>query len=447
MRRSGYASGMTLFTWLKHQSRPILLASLLCMAAGLLFAFWLLFHFVRPAPPRSVTIVTGAEGGAYALFAGRYAELLAREGIELVQRPSSGSVENLRRLKTEPDVDLGFVQGGIAFEPESEDLMLLGSMYVEPVWILHRRGKDLERLADLAGLRVAVGSPGSGTQLLALQLLASSGLPIDAPGLQSLDGSAAADALLAGRLDAAFIVAAPEAPAIHRLLSDPAIELLDLAHAEAYARRLPHLTTLTLPAGAIDLAAVRPARDIRMLGATANLVARAELHPAIVSLLLMAARDIHGQPGLFQRTREYPQLRSHELPPSPTARRFHETGPPLLQRYLPFWLAVLVDRLLVSLLPVLALMIPLMRITPALYAWRMRSRIYRWYGELKFLERDIANRFDPALAEDYLARLDRIEEQANRRKIPLAYTNELYTLREHIQLVRRNLLRRAGGEH
>jgi hypothetical protein len=356
-------------------------------------------------------------------------------------------VENLRRLKTEDGVDLGFIQAGIAYEPDSQDLMLLGTMYVEPVWIFHRNGAPITRLQELAGLRIAIGSPGSGTQLLALQLFAASGMPLDAAGLVPLDGHAAAEALLNGEIDAAVLVAAAEAPAVQRLLADPQIHLANLAHAEAYARRLPHLTALRLPAGALDLVNVRPAADVQLLGATATLVAHADLHPAIVSLLLMAARDIHGQPGLFQAAGEYPQLRGRELPPSPTARRFHDSGPPLLQRYLPFWLAVLVDRLLVSLLPVLALLIPLMRITPALYAWRMRSRIYRWYGELKFLERDIGREVDASRLDDYLARLDRIEEQANRRRIPLAFTNELYTLRVHIQLVRRNLLRRLHDDH
>ncbi|THF62464.1 TAXI family TRAP transporter solute-binding subunit [Pseudothauera rhizosphaerae] len=438
---------MTLITWLRHQSRPMLVLTLLGIFAGLFAAFWLLFHFVRPAPPRTVTIAAGTEGGAYAMFAERYRAALAREGIELVIRPTSGSVENLRLLKTDPAIDLGFVQSGIAVEPESEDLMSLGSMYVEPVWIFHRLGQTPTRLTELAGRRLAVGSPGSGTQLFALQLLAASGFAVDAKGLLALDDNAAAEALLAGDIDAAFIVAAPEAPVVQRLLERPEIGLVDLAQAPAFARRLPHLTPLTLPAGALDLAHVRPAHDVRLLGATAGLVARQDLHPAIVSLLLLAARDIHGRPGLFQHVGEYPQAGGRELPLSPTARRFHESGPPLLQRYLPFWLAVLVDRLLVSLLPVVALLIPLMRITPALYAWRMRSRIYRWYGELKFLESDIARHFEPQRTEDYFAHLDRIEEQANRRKVPLAFANELYTLREHIQLVRRSLLRKAQGGH
>ena len=432
--------------WPNTRSRALLLLTLLAMAAGLGIAFWLLFSVVRPAPPRTVTMVTGAPGGAYAYFAERYRAAFAREGIELVLRPSSGSVENLRRLKTEPEIEVGFIQSGIAYEPESEDLALVGSMYVEPVWLFHRLPEPLERLAQLAGRRVAVGSAGSGTQLLALQLLGLSGIAIDAEGLVALDGSTAAEALLAGTIDAAFVVAAPEAPAVAQLLDSPGIRLLDLAHADAYARRLPHLAPLRLPAGVLNLATLNPAGDVRLLGATASLVARADLHPAIVSLLLRAGREIHGGPGLFQQAGEYPALRTRDLPTHPAARRFFESGPPFLQRYLPFWLAVLVDRLLIALLPLVAILIPLMRLTPMVYAWRMRSRIYRWYGELKFLEREIHSPLDREQLANCLVRLDRIEEQANRKRVPLAFSNELYTLREHIQLVRRSLLHRASTE-
>ncbi|HEY5764072.1 MAG TPA: TAXI family TRAP transporter solute-binding subunit [Rhodocyclaceae bacterium] len=422
---------------------PLVLATL-AIAAGLALAAWLLFSFVRPAPPRVVTLVTGTPGGAYALFAERYRSALAREGIELRLLPSSGSVENLRRLKTEPDVDLGFVQSGIASEPESTDLAVLGSMYLEPVWIFHRSPRPLTRLTELQGKRVAVGAPGSGTQLLALQLLANTGISIGDPGLLALDEAEAAEALLAGRIDAAFLVAAPQAPAVEQLLGTPGIQLLDLAHAEAYARRFPHLAPITLPAGAIDLGLPNPTSDRRLLGATASLIARADLHPAIVNLLLQAAREVHGAPGLFQRAGEYPQqLSGRDLPVHPAAKRYFEYGPPFLQRYLPFWLAVLADRLLIALLPIVALAIPLFRIAPAIYAWRKRSRIYRWYGELKFLEADIHENFSADRLDAYLEDLERIEELANRRRVPLAFSNELYTLREHIQLVRRELMQRA----
>jgi TRAP transporter TAXI family solute receptor len=400
-------------------------------------AFWLVFHYVRPAPPRHITMVTGAPGGAYEYFGEKYRRALAKYGVEVALQPSSGSVENLRRIKTEAGIDLAFIQAGIADEPASEDLLTLGSMYVEPLWILYKGNRNLTRLTELQKLKVAIGAAGSGTQLFALQLLTATGIPIDSPRLQSMDARSSATALLEGTIDAAFLVAAPEAPVIQELLSHPEIRLLNLVHAEAYVRRFPHLTKHILPAGSLNLARPSPPRDVHLLASTATLVAKRDIHPAIVSLLLQAAREIHGPAGLLQRDGEFPALRDRGLPVSPVAQRFYESGPPLLQRYLPFWAAVIVERLIIAVLPLLAIILPVMRIAPALYTWRMRSRIYRWYGELKYLEGNVRAQADPARASEWLKNLDRIEERATRRRIPLSFANELYTLREHIQLVRR----------
>ena len=430
---------MSTLRWFKDQSGVVVAVTVVTGFAVLALSFWLLFSIVRPAPPRSVTMMTGTPAGGYAMFAERYRASLEREGIELVLRPSSGSVENLRALKTDSTVDLAFIQSGIAHEPDSTDLISLGSMYFEPAWIFHRLDAPLTRLAQLDGKRVAMGEPGSGTHLLALQMLAASGIPLNAEGLMTTGGEQATQALLDGRVDALFVISGAESPIVRTLLHAPGIELAELTHTPAYARRMPHLETVVLPAGSIDLVDISPPRDVTLLGATANLVARSDLHPAIISLLLQAARDIHGGPGLFQRAGEYPVLLGRDLPPSSVAQRLYDAGPPFLQRYLPFWLAILVDRLLIALLPLVAIMIPLMRILPALYSWRMRSRIYRWYGELKFLERRIEQDASDAQIDEYIAQLDRIEERANHRRVPLSYNNELYTLREHIQLVRSRL--------
>ncbi|MCB1909015.1 MAG: C4-dicarboxylate ABC transporter substrate-binding protein [Rhodocyclaceae bacterium] len=407
--------------------------------AGAVALFALAFGTIRPAPPERVTMVTGEDGGAYRHFAERYREALRAQGIELVLLASSGSVENLRRIKTDGTIDLALIQGGIANEPESSDLVQLGSMFPEPFWIFHH-GADVEgRLDTLAGRRIAIGPPGSGTQLMALQILGASGIPIDSGRLLSVSGRRASEMLLADEVDAATFVAAVQAPAVKALLADPASRLYGLELVYAYKARFHHLDVLEIPAGTFDLVDLRPARTLHLLGTSAVLVARRDLHPAVISLLLQIGREIHGDADLFQARGEYPSVRDGGLPLSAQARRFYDSGPPFLQRYLPFWLAVMVDRLLVALLPTLALLIPLLRVAPPIYAWRMRARIYRWYGELKFLEAQIRSR--PASEHDaLLARLNEIEDAANRAKVPLAYAHELYTLREHVALVRREAL-------
>ena len=407
---------------------------------GAVALFILVFGSLRPALPKRVTLLTGSEGGAYQVFADAYQRAFQAQGIELVLIESSGSVENLRRIKTDDSIDLAFVQAGIPNEPDSEDLVQLGSMFPEPLWIFHREADATGRLGSLAGHRLAIGPQGSGTQLMALQILAASGFDIASDKLVAVGGHDASARLQSGDVSAAFFVASARAPAVRELLDSRDSRLFDLELVEAYQARFRHLDVLTLPRGTLDLVDLRPSRDIHLLGTSAMLVARADLHPAIVSLLLQVAREVHGDADLFQKRGEFPSVRDNGLPLSPQARRFYESGPPFLQRYLPFWLAVVIDRLIVSLLPALALLIPLMRIAPPIYAWRMRSRIYRWYGELKFLE----GRFRSGTDTDHdglLARLDDIEEAANHGKVPLAFANELYTLREHVLLVRQEVLR------
>lgn len=423
------------------------------------------YQFVKPAPPSHLTIATGGDSGAYYAFAKRYATILARNGITLDVQTSAGSVENIERLR-DGRADVAFVQGGslpppaVAADTDDEEpdtrLQSLGSAYLEPVWVFYRAatvgdakapsafaGQPLERLHQLAGRRIAVGAEGSGIRGLALQLLEANEVPIDAQNLLSLDGLDAAAALQQGHIDAAFVIAAPEAPVVQVLLRSPGVRVMNFVQAEAYTRRFPFISRVVLPRGTVDLVRENPPRDTVLLATTANIVAGESLHPALASLLLQAMREVHGGNGFFQRAGDFPAWRDQSFPLLPDARRFYESGPPFLQRYLPFWLAVLVERLVVLLLPLLGLLLPLLRFAPSLYAWRVRSKLFRCYGELKFLENELDQPSQASRRQEIFARLDAIEEEARRRSVPLAFANELYTLREHINLVRRKLQQHA----
>ena len=414
------------------------------LIAGIGFA--VAFRYVQPAPPSHIVISAGAEGGAYHHFAGRYAALLARNGITLEVRTSAGSVQNLARLER-GEAQVAFVQGGVLAPangnggPGEAPLQSLGSVFYEPVWIFYRGEKKLTRLTDLTGRRIAIGQEGSGVRQLAQQLLEANDIP---PGdhLVPLSGLKAAEELQQGRIDAAFIIAAQEAPVVQVLLRSPGIRVMDFSQAEAYRRHFPFLERLTLPRGAVDLVRDFPPEDVTLLAPTANLVARGDFHPALQSLLLQAAREVHGQVGFFQDRGEFPAYKDPLLPLSEAAERFYESGPPFLQRYLPFWLAVLIDRLVVLAVPLFALLIPLMKVAPAIYSWRVRSKVFRCYGELKFLEDDLRHHFDPQRLPEYRSRLDAIEEEASELSVPLAFTDLVYTLREHVNLVRQILSRR-----
>ncbi len=405
--------------------------------------FVVAYQFVEPAPPKHIVITTGSESGAYYQFANRYAAILAKNGITLEVKASAGSLENLERLKKD-EAQIGFVQGGVVppkEDPDAEDdsgLLSLGSLFYEPVWVFYRGEKKLDRLTDLRGKRIAIGQEGSGVRQLAQQLLVANEIPLGR-NLVPVAGLKAAEELQQGRIDAAFIIAAESAPVVQVLLRSPGVRLMSFAQANAYQRRFPFLTRLTLPQGVADLVRDYPPEDIKVLAPTANLIVRDDLHPALQTLLLQALSDVHGKSGFFQDAGEFPSYMDQMLPLSPDAARYFKSGSPFLQRYLPFWLAVLIDRLIVLLVPIIALLIPLLKIAPALYTWRVRSKIFRIYGELKFLEEDIKQHSDIERAGEYRLRLDTLEDEASQLHVPLGFTDLVYTLREHVNLVRQAL--------
>lgn len=406
-------------------------------------AFWVAFKFVQPAPPRQLAIVTGAEGGAYYAFAQRYRDILARHGVTLDIRTSAGSLENLALLMN-PDsgVEVGFAQGGSGSAANSSRIFSLGSVYYEPAWIFLRQDLKIRDIADLHGQRVAVGPDGSGTRALALQLLSLNGVVLPPTQLLYLGAREAADKLKNAEADAAFIVSAPEAKVVQELLAAPGISLLSLDHAAAYILRFPFLTRLTLPRSTVDFISDIPPRNVSLIAPTTNIVGTEDLHPALAYLLLSAMKEVHGGPGWFQTQGKFPAPTDVDFPLSDQAERFYRSGVPFLYQYLPFWVANLVERLWVLVLPLVAVVVPMMKIVPPLYAWRVRSRIYRWYGELKFLEQEVAAQPAPEEIPGMLQRLERIDRAVANISVPLSYADQLYTLKEHIRLVRREIRER-----
>ena len=423
-----------------------LLAVVVPAVALIVGGFWLAAQFIRPAPPDFLIMSTGAPGGAYEAFAARYKPYLAAQGIELRERPSAGAVENLRRLlDPKEEVDVGLVQGGLGFGTDAEGLVSLGSFYHEPLWVFYRGKETLDQLVQLKGRRIAIGPEGSGTRQLALELLEASGVPQNdkRTTFAPISGLAAVAALAQGKVDAVFLVGPAQSGAVWSALYTPNVRLMSFAQAEAYVRRFPYLSRLVLPRGGIDLQRDIPAADVELVAPMATIVAREGAHPALIDLLLQAAGEVHGGAGLFQRPGEFPNARQVDFPLSKEADRFYKSGTRLFQRYMPFWLATLIERTLVLLIPLVAIVLPVMRFAPVLYGWRARSRVYKWYGQLKFLERELDE--DPAARSraDWLAELERIEDHVHRVATPLAFANLLYTLREHIALVEAKVLKKT----
>jgi TRAP transporter TAXI family solute receptor len=409
--------------------------------------FIVAYQFVQPAPPKQVVIATGMKEGAYYAYGKSYSEILARDGITLEVLSTAGSAENIKLLEAETGgADVAFVQGGTGMLATADDLVSLGSLYLEPLWLFYRANNSVDQISDLKGMRIAVGKKDSGTGLLAMQLLELNGLASVPDLLISEGGNKAAEMLLEGEVDAAFFVTSHRSSVVKMLLESEQVRLLSFDRVEAYTTRYRFLREVRLPEGVIDFEKNIPSRDIILLAPAAQLVAREGFHPALIDLLLQTAEGIHGPGGLFEEPDEFPSTKYLDFPLDKEARRFYESGPPFLRRHLPFWAATLVDRLKIMLLPLLVLLLPFFKLMPPIYRWRVRSRIYRWYSELEGVDPRLQKDDIAGLADEYLAKLDKIEDKVTRVSIPLSYTEELYQLRLHIEMLR-NELRKAGEKN
>ena len=411
----------------------------------------LTYWWLDPNPPKRVVLATGPAQSAYDEFGKRYADALKRYGITVELLPSQGSSANLELLRT-GQADLGFVQGGsadIGYDDE-ESIASLGSLFVEPLWLFYRedaalrlhRQPTLHTLSDLVGWRVNVGTAGSGVPRLFTTLLDVNRIDRQRLTLSELEQTPATVAFLNGEIDALVFASAPESLMVQMLLQSPGIRLLDFAQSEAYSRRFGYLTPVVMPQGVVDLSKNIPERDMHLVASTTSLLAGAKTHPAILQLFAQTATTLHGGASWFNRAREYPSLEHSEVPVSPEAVRAIKNGPPFLQRYLPFWLANLVERMWLAMGLIIALALPLSRIVPPLYTFRIRSRVFRWYAELRSIEqRHLDSREQPTPVSELLEQLDRLETKVEQVVVPLSHTDELYALRSNIGLVRKKLTR------
>ena len=411
----------------------------------------LAYGWLDPNPPKQVTLATGPAQSAYEEFGKRYAKILAQDGIDVLLLPSQGSADNFQLLR-EGKADLGFVQGGTSeAKPEDEAVLeSLGSLFVEPVWLFYKiealpklagAAASLDALTQLQGLRVNMGTAGSGIPSLMNKLLASNNIDPSSLKASQLEQTPATVAFLEGRLDAIVFASAPESLMVQMLLQTPGVGLMDFPQSEAYSRRFAFLSPVVLPRGVVDLAANIPAQDVRLVAPTTALINRKATHPALLQLFVQAGKQIHGSAGWFRRARDYPNLANNELPIAAEAERSIKNDKPFLQRYLPFWVANLVERMWLVMGIILAVMLPLSRIIPPLYAFRVRSRIFRWYAQLRDLENRIGGSSDNGNSGALLEALNRLEQRVEKIAVPLSYIDELYALRGNIQLVRSKLQR------
>ncbi len=412
----------------------VLLIALVCAFA--------IFWFIRSAPPRTLVVTSGPAGSSFQRYADSYAKILAKEGVTLRVLPSQGSIENLTRLdSSQPDIDIGFVQSGVHEGIDLKKLVSLGSIAHQPLWIFYRGPRQIIRLSELTGQRLAVGALGSGTHALAMTLLQANGITEGKAVFLDLDAESASTELLAGKLDAVFLMGdSASMLTLRNLIKSPDVKLYSFSQADAYVRRYPYLTKMELPQGSIDLGKNMPAQDVVLIGTTVDLVARKGLNPALSDLLLEVAQQVHGRSSILQKRGEFPAPLDHGFAISDDALRYYKSGKGLLYRSIgSFWFASLINRILVVFVPTLLVLIPAIRFLPVAYKWRIQLRIYQYYRALLLLERELSSPRSPEQAQELLKRVDEIDEAVNRLKVPASFADQFYGLRGHIAFVRARL--------
>lgn len=416
-------------------------ASIIALGLVLVCALALLW-VVRSAPPDKIVLTSGPEGSSFHRWALAYKKALATHGVGVDILPSGGSFDNLERLRAEHSkVDIGFIAGGLAKEENLEGLVSLGSVAYQPLMVFYRSASPISRLSELAGKRLAIGAAGSGTQTLATNLLQANGISGAPTTFVDLDSGAAAAALLKGDLDAVFLMGdSASTQTLRTLIRSPQIQLYNFTQADAYVRRNAYLNKIVLPEGSIDLGANLPSQDVVLIGPTIELVAHENLNSALSDLLLDVAKEVHGRPGLLQKRREFPAPLEHEIPLSEDALRYYKSGKGILSRNVhSFWLASLLNRLLVAVVPLVLILIPAIRYLPVAYRMSMQLRLYRIYRPLLRLERETFGTLTREQAQELLQRVDELEAAINRLKIPASFGDRFYWLRSHLTFVRHRL--------
>jgi TRAP transporter TAXI family solute receptor len=426
---------------------PLILAVLL-----VLMAFYLTLQFVEPPPPKHLTLAAGPKGGGYDYYARQYAEALAKQGVTLQVLETKGSLDNMHLLqKADSGIDVVFAQAGVGwmagvyeYDADESSIRSLAEIYDEPLWIFTRIQEPFALLRDLKSRRLAVGQPGSGVHALATDLLKWSGVTPQNAVFLELPQEEAVQALKDGKADAAFFVGGTGSPFLRRCTADPALRLHSFGDAAAYARRFNYLGAVTLPKGVLDLGLGVPPVDTVLVAPAATLLAREDLHPALVHLLLATAKKLHGGHSILSDVGQFPSAKNLEFPLHKDAARFFQSGPPWLQRYLPYHLAAFIDRTKILLLPLLTLLLPLIKIAYPTYRWSIRRNIWKWYRAISVIESDYYQ--GKGERNELLQRVRSLEARVARMQIPFSYASELYTLRQHIAMVRDMIERGEGGK-
>jgi TRAP-type uncharacterized transport system substrate-binding protein len=417
-----------------HGSLARWLAAFLCI--GILS--WLALEYLVPSPPSRITIATGPKGSTFEYFGRRYRARFARVGIDLELRQTVGALENLQLLQDpKSGVQIGFVTGGISDGRQAPELLSTGLIYNVPFWIFYPSSTTLDGLPQLKGKRIAVGPEGSGTRFTAERILSKANVTAKTATLVPLEGNAAIEALDDGKLDAVLIVGGSDAPAVRALLTNPRIRLMDFPTAEAFTRIFPDLVRLVLPKGAIEIDPPNPPNDVTLVGTTAKVLIRDDLHPAVVQLLARTMKEEHSGLGLFQRSGEFPSSFDPEYPMAQVAVDYYKNGPSFLAKYLPFWMTIYAQRLIAFSVAAIAIVFPAFSFAPRLYEWVLHTRLRALYRRLRVVENELHRNLSASQIEALQNELADIDKATS--TVPMRNSDLYFMLRYHLNQTRSRL--------
>jgi len=416
--------------------RPIAGLAALAFVVG---ASSIALEYLVPSPPFRITIATGRKGTTFEYFGERYRARFARAGIELNVRETNGALENLRLLRdSNSNVQVAFSTGGFSNSTQTPDLWSMGLIFNVPFWIFYPSSQSLESLTQLKGKRIAVGPEGSGARYVAERVLSRANIDSKTATLLPLAGDSAVEALNKDAADAALLVGGSNAPSVESLLNNPKVRLMNFSSADAFVRIFPDLVRLVLPKGVVRFDSLIPPDDITLVGTTANVLIRDDLHPAIIQLLAQTLKEEHSGPGLFQRSGEFPSINDPEYAVSPVAIEYYRNGPSLLLRYLPIWMTTYVQRIIAFVVATLAIVFPVFGFAPRLYGWFVRQRFRQLYQRLRVIESSLQARLTPAKVEALQAELADIERAT--MTAPMRHSDLYFMLRYHLDQIRSRLI-------
>ena len=410
----------------------------LVASAVLIGISWIVLEYLVPSPPSRVTIATGRKGTTFDYFGERYRARFATAGVELQVRETAGALENFKLLRDRnSDVQIAFSTGGISNRTQAPELRSMGLISNVPFWIFYSSSQSLDNLTQLKGKRIAVGPEGSGARYDAERILRRANIDTKTATLLPLAGDVAVEALKTGRADAAFLVGGSNAPSVENLLNSPNVRLMNFASADAFTRVFPDLVRLTLPKGVVQLDPPNPPDAITLVGTTAKVLIREDLHPAIIQLLAETLKEEHSGTGLFQRNGEFPAIDDPEYAVPSVAVEYYRNGPSLFAKYLPLWTTTYVQRTIAFLVAALAIIFPAFGFAPRLYEWFVRQRFRQFYQRLRAVENTLQDGLTAAKAKALQAELDEIEQSTI--TVPMRHSDLYFMLRYHLDRTRSRL--------